>query len=121
MLNMNRYTEGTGLFKYGMNLDLGNIALNRYQGGELRGKLSLLTLSSAGTGHWPFSILDLNFLTGIRSAWRLTVLGFTVGLHKVHNLDESGLIQGPDKNQIYFFFSGLNHKDKQLKEIINNE
>jgi hypothetical protein len=119
MLNMNKYgAVRSDLFRYGAALDLGMIGLNRYTGGEIRGKVSFLSLSSSGTGHWPFTVFDFNFLTGAQSAWQLTVLGLTVGSKMVHDLDEDGKLQGPDKKRRYFFISFFNHQHQTLEEII---
>lgn len=117
MLNMNEYST-SDLFKYGGIVNFGMIGLNRYEGGELRGKVSFLTLESSGTGHWPFTVFDFNFLTGVQAAWQLTVFGLTVGSKKVHDLNEDGTLAGPDKRIHYFFFSGLNHQHKTSEEII---
>jgi len=118
MLNMNQYVKLTDLFKFGAHIDLISGALNRYVGGQIRGKLTIGMITSSGSGHWPFALLDINFLTGAQSAWQVTVCGITVGSRKVHDLDDAGLIQGPDKSEVYLFISCLNHKDQTLEDII---
>jgi len=118
MLNMNQYIQ-TDLFKFGASIDLISGAFNRYMNGEYRGSLTIGSVVSSGTGHWPFQLFNLSFLTGARSAWQLTVCGITVGSRKVHVLDENGGIAGPDKNGMYLFFSCFNHKNLTMEEIIN--
>ena len=118
MLNMNKYVV-TNLFKFGLHFEFGSFALNRYQNGQFRGKLSFLSLTSSGTGHWPFAVFDLNFITGFQSAWQLMVCGITVGSRKVHSLNEDGSIAGPDKSKLYLFLSCLNHRNQTMEEIIN--
>jgi len=118
MLNMNRYIQ-TDLFKFGASIDLISGAFNRYMNGQLRGTLTIGSIVSSGTGHWPFQLFHLAFLTGAQSAWQLTVLGLTFGSRKVHNLDKDGMIAGPDKNKMYLFFSCFNHKNLTMEEIIN--
>lgn len=120
MLNMNVYgkRKELSLFRFGFDLSLGGAALNRYQTGEYRGKFTFLTLISSGTGHWPFQVFDLDFLTGVKSAFQLTVLGFTIGTKMFHNVDEdTGELLGPDRRKGYWFFSGLNHQHKLTEEI----
>jgi hypothetical protein len=73
---------------------------------------------SSGTGHWPFYLFHFVAATGHLAAWQLSVMGLTIGMTKVRNLDEDGNVAGPDKNKHYFFLSALNHKDKLLEEII---
>ena len=121
MLNMNRYMDIlAGRFRHGFHFDLGALSLNRYTNGELRGRFTLGLIESSGTGHWPFIFFSYQFLTGQMSAWELTVLGFTVGKRKVHDIDpETGGLNGPDKDQYYKFFMGLNHKHQSMEEIIN--
>lgn len=118
MLNMNTYVD-TGLFKHGVSIDLGAIALHRYANGELRGKFTFVSVLSAGTGHWPFTLFDLSFLTGELSAWQLTFCGLVVGSKVMHDLDEDGFMQGPDKRKHYFFTSCFNHQSKTMEDIIN--
>lgn len=118
MLNMNRYIK-TELFQFGAQVELISGALNRYHNGAIRGKLTVGTISSSGTGHWPFTLFDLSFLTGAQAAWQLTICGIVVGSRKVHDLDENGLIQGPDMNGYYAFISCFNHKNLTMEEITN--
>lgn len=121
MLNMNQYNEprAGSLFSYGINVEGFQVALNRYTSGDVRGKLTIGSILSAGTGHWPFTLFDVSFLTGPLGCWQFTLLGWTVGMKKVHDIDqETGQIVGKDKKMLYSFFSCFNHKGKQLEEII---
>lgn len=122
MLNMNVYNERRkelSLFRFGFDLNFGGFALNRYTSGEYRGKFSLLTLISSGTGHWPFQVFDFDFLTGSKFAWQLTILGLTVGSKLLNDLDpETGMLNGPDYRRHYWYFSCLNHQHKLVEEII---
>jgi hypothetical protein len=120
MLNMNVYSppKEQWLFKYGPHLSLGEIALNRFTGGQIKGKFIFLTLISSGTGHWPFRVFGLDFLTGAKAAWQLTVLGLTVGAHTVHDLDpKTGQLTGPDYRKRYWYFSCFNHQNKNVEEV----
>ena len=120
MLNMNRYSNGEGRFKYGLDFTGIAGAINRYANGHFRGYFSLLQFISAGTGHWPFTVLGFNFQTGALSNWEAVVLGLTFGSKTVHDIDEAtGMLIGADKKMLYCFFSCINHRGKQIEEIIN--
>lgn len=116
MLNMSQYILADR-FKFGAQIELISGALNRYVGGQIRGKLTIGMITSSGTGHWPFALFDLNFITGANAAWQVTVCGITVGSRKVQQLNEDGTIAGPDKREYYSFISCLNHKNKTLEDI----
>ena len=119
MLNMNVYSTSPpgGLFSNGFHINLGEIALNRYVGGELKGSLKLFTLISSATGHLPFRLFGFDFLTGDKSAWQLTVLGLTVGSRMVHDYDsDTGQINGPDYRKGYWYFSCLKHQTQTTQE-----
>jgi len=120
MLNMNVYEqpEGEYRFKYGALLELGNINYNRYNNGEVRVGAFIGSLTSSGTGHWPFRIFDFGLLTGARFAWHVTLFGCCIGRCTINDVDEQGQLVGPDKAKYYFFFSGLNHQRQSLEEII---
>ena len=121
MLNMNVYGKRPELsrFRFGFDLSFGGVALNRYQGGEIRGKLTFLTLISSGTGHFPFQVFDLDFLTGYKAAFQLTILGLTVGSKMINDIDqETGELLGPDKRRGYWYFSCINHQHQLTEEII---
>lgn len=108
-----------GRFKWGAAADFGSIALNRFANNEILVGIHGPSLISPGTGHWPWYLFEVAFCTGPRSSWHINVLGFTIGKIVVNNYDQStGEIVGPDKGKYYFFFKGINHKSKQLEEII---
>ena len=107
-------------FMHGFNFELFGLAFNRYQGGEKRGRLMLGSLTSSGTGHWPFSLFELCFLTGGMKAFHITVLGCTFGYMTQHDIDADGMLQGPDFTKWYSLFSCINHYQQTLEEIITN-
>lgn len=106
------------LFRFGFDVVFGGLAINRYTGGEIRGKACFLSLLSPGTGHFPFTVFSLDFLTGSMAAFQMTVLGLTYGRKLVHDTNEDGTIAGPDKRVNYWYFSCLNHQHKLVEEII---
>ena len=121
MLNMNTYsTTGLNRFKYGFNLQVLEGGLNRYDNGEIRGRLGIFTLLSAGTGHWPFHLFEFSFITGAIACFHITILGLCIGNMMVHDVDADGSIVGPDYRKWYSFFSCLNHQHKTLEEIVYN-
>lgn len=121
MLNMNVYSKRKEFyrFRFGFSLDLGGLALHRYLNGEFGGKIMFFQLGSPGTGHWPFNVFDLSFLTGSKRAWQVTVLGLTVGSKMMHDQDpDTRVIRGPDYRKRYWYFSCLNHQHKITEETI---
>jgi len=72
MLNMNVYgkRKELSLFRFGFDVVFGGLAINRYTGGEIRGKACFLSLLSPGTGHFPFTVFSLDFLTGEKTQTR---------------------------------------------------
>jgi hypothetical protein len=105
-------------FQHGVAVSLGDLSINRFHNGEYIGTIHVLSLGSTGTGHWPWYVFEFGFCTGPRGSWHIGVLGLTVGKVIVNDYDqETGEIVGPDKVKYYWFFKGINHKDKQLEEI----
>lgn len=120
MLNMNVYGKRRELsrFRFGFDFLFGGLAFNRYTGGEIRGRVNFLTLISPGTGHFPFTVFGLDFLTGEKHAYQIQLFGLTIGAKIMHDLAEDGTINGPDKLKHYWYFSCLNHQHKLVEEII---
>jgi hypothetical protein len=119
MLNMNRYVNLLGeRFRNGVFIDFGGINLNRFTNGEHRLDITGPSIISPGTGHWPFPLFRFGYVTGDLSQWQVSLLGMTVGTCYVHDLDEDGNVQGPDKKKVYRVLSCLNHQHKHLEEII---
>ena len=108
-----------GRFQHGVSLGLGGLALHRYSNGAYVVTLTGPNVASAGTGHWPWLVLDLAFASGVKPSWHVGILGFTVGKVIVNSYDQKlGEIVGPDRNKYYFFFKGINHRQQDLEEII---
>jgi arylsulfatase A-like enzyme len=108
-----------GRFKHGFGVALGDTGITRFHNGEYISVLHGPALMSNSTGHWPWYLFEAGYCTGPRGSWHIGVLGLTVGEIIVNDYDLStGEIVGPDKKKYYWFFKGINHKDKQLEEII---
>jgi hypothetical protein len=106
-------------FIFGGCIALGDMGLTRFTNGEILIGGHLLCVISNGTGHWPWYLGEFGYNTGPRSSWHLGIMGFTVGQIWAHENDpDTGDIIGPDKKKFYYFFKGINHKEKQLEEII---
>jgi hypothetical protein len=106
-------------FIFGAAVALGDIGLTRFSNNEFMIGGHLLTVMSTGTGHWPWYLAEFGWSSGSRGSWHLGLLGFTIGMCMVHVTDtETGEVVGPDKRKFYSFFKGINHKQKQLEEII---
>jgi len=122
MLNLNRYMRLTELFRHGFSFELFNCAFNIYNGGQVRGLLSLGNVHSSGTGHVPFTLFDLSFITGSMWAAQLTVLGMVIGTRMKPNVKidpDTGQAEmiGPDYRTVYVNLSMLNQPLNE-KEII---
>jgi hypothetical protein len=87
-------------------------------GGQHLFMLTIGQVDSPGTGHWPFHVFQWVKQTGERACWHLTVLGLCVGTVWLDQLNEDGSLAGPDYRKFYFMFNCINHKGKQLEEII---
>jgi len=108
-----------GRFQWGFGIALWDCGINRFANNELIFTMHGPCLLSPGTGHWPWLMFEIAYATGPRSSWHIGLLGFTIGKIVVNDYDQStGEIVGPDKNKYYSFFKGINHKAKQLEEII---
>jgi len=108
-----------GRFKQGVGINLADVSVTRFPNRAYLFICHVGTIMSNGTGHWPWYVFEVGHCGGPRSSWHIGVLGLTVGKIIVNDYDEStGEVVGPDKNKYYWFFKGLNHKDKQLEEII---
>jgi hypothetical protein len=106
-------------FWFGASVNLGDISLTRFANNEIMISGHLVTVISTGTGHWPWYLAEAGLGTGPRKSWHLGLLGFTIGQCWLHDNDpDTGAVTGPDKKKYYWFFKGLNHKEKQLEEII---
>jgi hypothetical protein len=106
-------------FMFGVGLSAGDLAFNRFTNGDLILVGHLGTVGSPSTGHWPWHLCEFGVSSGARASWHLGLLGFTVGKVVVNDYDQkSGEIVGPDKSKYYYFFKGINHRNKQLEEII---
>ena len=120
MINFNKYVDILGgRFKHGFSYVLLSFACNRFLNGAIKVDVTFAGIVSSGTGHWPFYVFQFIGVTGERAAYQITILGVTVGSVKEANLNEDGTIAGPDKRRRYIFFSGLNHQNKTLSEILN--
>ena len=109
-----------GRFQWGVTGSLGTFSLNRYANGAVIIGLFGPSFISAGTGHWPWFLFEAAWAFGPVPSWHIGLLGFTVGMITVHDVDqETQEIVGPDKSQYYWFFKGHNHQQKDLEEIIN--
>ena len=119
MLNFNQYDDRSGgLFRYGLMLGLGGIAINKFASGELKVTINGPSINSPGSGHWPFQLFAFVAVGGLLSAWQLTICGLTIGRKKFPDVNDDGTIAGPDYRKTYWLFSCLNHRDKILEEII---
>jgi len=108
-----------GRFKQGLAFNLADFGVTHFPNRANLLIVHFFTVVSQHTGHWPWMIFEAGYCGGPRAAWHIGVLGFTVGKIIVNDYDDStGEIVGPDKNKYYWFFKGLNHKGKQLEEII---
>jgi hypothetical protein len=87
-------------------------------GGQYLFKVSLCQVDSPGTGHWPFHVFQWVKQTGERKCWHVTLMGLCVGTVWLPNVDDEGKLLGPDYRKLYFMFNCINHKGKQLEEII---
>jgi hypothetical protein len=94
------------------------MAAQKYQTGEKMFYLSLLNITSASSGHWPFKLFELKLITGRFIIWHVCVLGLIVGQSMKHDLDDDGNVVGKDKRYTYWAFSALNHQHKSFGEII---
>ena len=120
MINCNKYVDILGgRFKYGFSFTILGGAINRFLNGALKVEITGPGITSAGTGHWPFYVFKFLGITGELVSYQMTIFGVTVGSHKVADINEDGTIAGPDKRRHYIFFSGLNHQNKTLSEILN--
>ena len=106
-------------FMFGVAVSAFDLALNRFTNGAMILTSHLGTLMSPATGHWAWHVCEFGISTGDLAAWHVGLLGFTVGKVVVNDYDqEAGEIVGPSKNKYYSFFKGINHRNKQLEEII---
>ena len=120
MINCNKYVDILGdRFKHGFSSVLLSFACNRFLNGAIKVDVTFGGIISSGTGHWPFYMFQFLGVTGELASYQMTILGVTFGSRKVANLYEDGTIAGPDKRRHYIFFSGLNHQNKTLSEILN--
>jgi hypothetical protein len=107
-----------GRFFQGIAIDGPGLALQKYSTGESMLYFSLLNITSAGSGHWPFKMFELKVITGRFIIWHVCVMGLIVGQSMKHDLDNDGNISGKDKRYTYWAFSALNHQNKSFGEII---
>ena len=120
MINCNNYVDILGgRFKHGFSSVLLSFACNRFLNGAIKVDVTVGGIVSSGTGHWPFYMFQFLGVTGKLASYQTTILGVTFGSHKVADINEDGTIAGPDKRRHYIFFSGLNHQNKTLSEILN--
>lgn len=106
-------------FVYGVTFSTGGFAINRYANGAFIFSLQGPTVFSAGTGHWPWTLIEAVAMTGPKASFHVGLLGLTFGLMHTHTVDnETGEIVGPDRRKFYFFFKGINHQGKQIEEIV---
>jgi hypothetical protein len=108
-----------GRFRYGPVFNLLGIAAHRYNNGEKVLNINLITIESAGTGHWPWCLAEVGKQWGECAAWHVGLLGFTIGTVRVHDIVD-GETAGPDYLKPYFMFKGLNHQQQNLEEIVAN-
>jgi hypothetical protein len=105
-------------FKYGASVNLLNTSLNWYipRGGLFQ--LTVASLLSNNTGHWPWSLIDVAAQFHVDYAsWHVGVLGFTIGKYRVHDIQDGETV-GPDYMKLYFMFKGINHQQLSLEEIL---
>jgi len=107
-----------GRFLSGFSVDGPGVAVQRFSTGETVLYLSLLNVTSASTGHWPFKALEFKFVKGRYVVWHLCVLGLIIGQSMKHDLDEEGNVVGADKRYTYWAFSCINHQNKSFGEVI---
>jgi hypothetical protein len=108
-----------GRFKHGVGLGLGGLAYNKYANGAFVVTATGPSISSPGTGHWPWFVCEAARATGAKPSWHIGILGCTWGMVIVNDYDKKlGEIVGPDKSKYYFFFKGINHKQQDFEEII---
>jgi hypothetical protein len=107
-------------FKNGASLSLGGMSVGKFANGEFAFSIAGPSVLSPATGHWPWFTFEASYLTGPAGSWHIGLLGFTVGMTVVHDIDvETQETVGPDKPTYYFFFKGINHINQQFEEIIN--
>jgi len=107
-----------GRFYHGIHFNCLSTGLMRYTNGCKAVQFTAGTLTSVATGHRPFNVIDFVYITGERSCFHLTILGFVVGTIWVSDLAEDGSIKGPDYRKMYTFFECINYQHKQIEEII---
>ena len=106
-------------FRFGITFDGPSLGLVTFPGGEKCVYVSLGTLGSHGTKHWPFKLFELKFVKGKYNIGHIVILGFLLGRSIAHDIDKStGELLGPDKGYIYWAFSCINHQEKSLSEVI---
>lgn len=105
-------------FMHGPSFTLATTGVHKYPNGSWHFVLQVGALTSPGTGHWPFAVFETVLKTGERWCFHIKLLGLCVGTIWLPDLNEDGSLNGPDYCKLYFMFSCINHKAKQLEEII---
>ena len=107
MLNMNTYGPGSDIFKWGINLNVGTFGINKYVGGQKHFFVNFININSPSTGHMPFTLFDISYITGARWALGMTLLGVYVGPRRQNVVDDKGNPM-PDKRVLYAGLSCFN-------------
>ena len=106
-------------FRFGIAVDGPGVGLVTYPNGEVCFYLTLLTINSHGTAHWPFKLFELKIVKGKFNIGHVCILGLLVGRSMKHDVDKTtGEVLGPDSGYIYWAFSCINHQQKNLSEVI---
>ena len=106
-------------FRFGITLDGPSCGFVTYPTGEKCFYLSLLTIGSHGTKHWPWKAFEFKIVKGKYNIGHVCILGLLVGRSIKHDVDrDTGEILGPDTGYIYWAFSCINHQLKSLSEVI---
>jgi hypothetical protein len=114
--NLSRLWQGR--FRWGLGFSLFNSNFNLFKSGQVVIAFSLFTIASSGTGHWPWSLVDVAVQIGPQAAMHFGLLGFTFGRFRKQHFAEDGTIEAPDTMEWYFFFKGINHQQQTLEEIV---
>jgi len=106
-------------FRFGVTLDGPSFGFVTYPSGEKVFYLSLLTVGSHGTKHWPWKLFEVKVVSGRFIIGHMCILGLLVGRSIKHDVDkETGQTLGPDSGYLYWAFSCINHQQQQLTEVI---
>jgi hypothetical protein len=108
-----------GRFKRGADVSFGGCNFTKFDNKQVSVSLSLLTVKSVGTKHWPFKLFEVKLVTGRITMWHVCILGLMFGVSMKHDVDAKGDLAGPDKKHFYYGFICINHNNKTFEEVVN--